>query len=71
MEYVENIKNDIHWLGFDWEDRFYYASEYFPQMYEFAVELIKNGDAYVCQLTPEQMRENRGRSLDACCQPVS
>ena len=60
VEYVENIKNDIHWLGFDWEDRFYYASEYFPQMYEFAVELIKNGDAYVCQLTPEQMRENRG-----------
>lgn len=60
VEYVENIKSDIHWLGFDWGDRFYYASEYFEKMYEFAVQLIKNGDAYVCQLTPEQMRENRG-----------
>ena len=60
VEYVENIKSDIHWLGFDWGDRFYYASDYFPKMYEYAVELIKNGDAYVCQLTPDQMRENRG-----------
>ena len=60
VEYVENIKSDIHWLSFDWDDRFYYASDYFEQMYEFAVQLIKNGNAYVCQLTPEQMRENRG-----------
>lgn len=60
VEYVDAIKEDIKWLGFDWDDRFFYASEYFEQMYEYAVELIKNGLAYVCELTPEQMRENRG-----------
>lgn len=60
VEYVDAIKEDIHWLGFDWEDRFYYASEYFDDMYNFAVELIKKSLAYVCELTPEQMRENRG-----------
>lgn len=60
VEYVDAIKEDIHWLGFDWEDRFYYASEYFDDMYNYAVELIKKGLAYVCELTPEQMRENRG-----------
>ena len=60
VEYVEAIKEDIHWLGFDWDDRFYYASEYFEKMYECAEELIKKGLAYVCQLTPEQMREYRG-----------
>ena len=60
VEYIDAIKEDIKWLGFDWEDRFYFASEYFDQMYEFAVELIKKGLAYVCELTPEQMRENRG-----------
>lgn len=59
-EYVENIKSDIKWLGFDWEDRFYFASDYFPQMYEFAEQLIRDGLAYVCELTPDQMRENRG-----------
>lgn len=59
-EYVDAIKEDIHWLGFDWDDRFYYASEYFDKMYECAVELIRKGLAYVCQLTPEQMREMRG-----------
>ena len=59
-EFVENIKSDIHWLGFDWGDRFYYASDYFEKMYEMAVQLIKDGLAYVCQLTPEEMRENRG-----------
>jgi glutaminyl-tRNA synthetase len=59
-EYVEAIKEDIKWLGFDWEDRFYYASDYFPKMYELAVDLIKRGLAYVCELTPEQMREYRG-----------
>ena len=59
-EYVEAIKEDIHWLGHDWEDRFFYASEYFDQMYDFAVELIKKGLAYVCELTPDQMREMRG-----------
>ncbi len=59
-EYVEAIKEDIHWLGHDWEDRFFYASEYFDQMYDFAVELIRKGLAYVCELTPDQMREMRG-----------
>ena len=59
-EYVDAIQEDIHWLGFDWADRFYYASDYFEKMYEFAVELIKKGLAYVCELTPEQMREMRG-----------
>ncbi len=60
VEYVDAIKEDISWLGFKWDDRFYFASEYFEQMYEYAVELIKKGLAYVCELTPEQMRENRG-----------
>ena len=59
-EYVEAIKEDIHWLGHDWGDRFFYASDYFDKMYEFAVELIKKGLAYVCELTPEQMKEMRG-----------
>ena len=57
VEYVDAIKEDIKWLGFDWDDRFYYASEYFEQMYEYAVELIKKGLAYVCELTPEQVRD--------------
>lgn len=60
VEYVDAIKEDIKWLGYSWEDRFFFASEYFPEMYKFAVELIEKGLAYVCQLTPEQMRENRG-----------
>lgn len=60
VEYVDAIKEDIHWLGYDWEDRFYYASDYFDAMYEGAVELIKKGLAYVCELTADEMRENRG-----------
>ncbi len=60
VEYVDAIKEDIKWLGFTWEDRFYYASEYFDKMYEGAVELIKKGLAYVCELNAEQMREYRG-----------
>ncbi len=60
MEYVEAIQEDIHWLGFDWGDRFFYASDYFPQMYEYAVELIKKGLAYVCGLSPEEFKEHRG-----------
>ena len=59
-EYVEAIKEDIKWLGHDWDDRFFYASSYFDKMYEYAVELIKKGLAYVCQLTPEEMKEHRG-----------
>ncbi len=60
VEYVEAIQEDIHWLGFDWGGRFYYASDYFPQMYEYAVELIKKGLAYVCELSPEEFKEHRG-----------
>ena len=59
-EYVDAIKEDIRWLGFTWDDRFYYASQYFDKMYECAEDLIKKGLAYVCELTPEQMREYRG-----------
>lgn len=60
VEYVDAIKEDINWLEFTWDDRFYYASQYFDKMYESAVELIKKGLAYVCQLNAEQMREHRG-----------
>ncbi|MGN1410075.1 MAG: glutamine--tRNA ligase/YqeY domain fusion protein [Eubacteriales bacterium] len=59
-EYVDAIKEDIHWLGFDWGDRFYYGSDYFEKTYELAEELIKKGEAYVCELTPEQFKEYRG-----------
>jgi len=59
-EYVDAIMEDIHWLGYDWEDRFYYGSDYFEQTYEYAVELIKKGLAYVCQLTPEEFKAARG-----------
>lgn len=60
VEYVDAIKEDIKWLGFDWGDRFYFASDYFERMYDYAVELIKKGLAYVCELNGEQMREYRG-----------
>ena len=59
-EYVDAIQADIHWLGFDWGDRFFYGSDYFDKDYEYAVELIKKGLAYVCDLTPEQAKEYRG-----------
>ncbi|HOL21958.1 MAG TPA: glutamine--tRNA ligase/YqeY domain fusion protein [bacterium] len=59
-EYVLSIKEDIRWLGYDWEDREYYASDYFEKLYEMAVDLIKKGKAYVCELTAEQIREYRG-----------
>ncbi|WP_099468686.1 glutamine--tRNA ligase/YqeY domain fusion protein [Konateibacter massiliensis] len=59
-EFVESIKADIMWLGADWEDRLFFASNYFDQMYEAAVKLIKKGKAYVCDLTPEEIREYRG-----------
>ena len=61
VEYVDAIQNDIHWLGFDWGDRFFYGSDYFEQDYAFAVDLIKKGLAYVCDLTPEEFKENRGQ----------
>ena len=60
VEFVESIKADIKWLGADWEDRLYFASDYFEQMYEAAVKLIKKGKAFVCDLTAEQIREYRG-----------
>ena len=59
-EYVESIQEDVRWLGFDWEDRLFYASDYFEQLYEYAVQLIKKGKAYVCDLSSEQIKEYRG-----------
>jgi len=59
-EFVEAIKQDIHWLGFDWGDRFFYGSDYFEEDYRQAVMLIKKGLAYVCELTPEEFKQNRG-----------
>lgn len=60
VEYVESIEQDVKWLGFDWDDRLYFASSYFDKFYEIAVKLIKEGKAYVCDLNAEQMREYRG-----------
>jgi len=60
IEYVNAIKEDVRWLGFDWEDREYYASDYYEKLYEFAVQLIRQGDAYVCDLSVDQVREYRG-----------
>lgn len=60
VEYVEAIKADVRWLGFDWEDRLYYASDYFEQFYQYAVQLIHNGKAYVCSLSADSIREYRG-----------
>lgn len=59
-DYIDAIKADIHWLGYDWEDRFYYASSYFEPIFEYAVDLIKKGLAYVCDLNADEMREYRG-----------
>ena len=60
VEYIESIQNDVRWLGFDWGEHLYFASDYFEQLYGFAVELIKQGKAYVCELIAEQIREYRG-----------
>ncbi|MFH1146627.1 MAG: glutamine--tRNA ligase/YqeY domain fusion protein [Pseudomonadota bacterium] len=60
VEYVESIQNDVHWLGFDWDDRLYYASDYFEKLYQYAVQLIKGGKAYVCSLTADETRDYRG-----------
>jgi len=59
-EYVDAIQEDIHWMGYDWGDRLYYASDYFQQLYAYAVELIEKSKAYVCDLSPEEMRDYRG-----------
>ncbi len=60
MEYVESIKSDVRWLGFDWADRLFYASDYFEHLYRYAVQLIKDGKAYVCSLSPEEIKGYRG-----------
>ena len=60
VEYVESIKSDVRWLGFDWADHLYFASDYFEPLYRYALQLIKDGRAYVCSLSPEQIREYRG-----------
>ena len=59
-EYVDSIIEDVKWLGFDWEDRIFYASDYFGQFYQSAVQLIKDGRAYVCDLIADEIREYRG-----------
>jgi glutaminyl-tRNA synthetase len=60
VEFVESIKEDVHWLGFDWDEREYYASDYFEKLHDYAVQLIRKGKAYVCDLTQDQIREYRG-----------
>ena len=64
VEYVESIINDVRWLGFDWEDRLFYASDYFEQLYQWAIQLIKQGDAYVCDLSAEEVRATRGTTTE-------
>ena len=63
-EYVDSIIEDVRWLGFDWEDRMFYASDYFDQLHKWAVQLIEQGQAYVCDLTAEQIRESRGTTTE-------
>lgn len=69
VEYVDSIKEDVKWLGFDWEDRFYFASDYFEQMYNFAKDLIKKGLAYVCTMTADEMKQNRGDLTNPAVSP--
>jgi glutaminyl-tRNA synthetase len=68
-EFVDAIQEDIHWLGFDWGDRFFYGSDYFEQTYQYALELIKKGLAYVCALTPEEFKEYRGDTSHPAVSP--
>ena len=68
-EFVQAIKEDIHWLGFDWDDRFFYGSDYFEKDYEYAVELIKKGLAYVCELSPEEFSKYRGDTQHPAVSP--
>ena len=65
VEFIESIKQDVRWLGYDWDDRLYFASDYFEHLYEFAVELITTGKAYVCDLTADETREYRGTLTEA------
>ena len=60
VEYVDSIQEDVRWLGFEWDDRLYYASDYFDRLYDYALQLIRLGKAYVCDLSPEEMRHYRG-----------
>jgi glutaminyl-tRNA synthetase len=60
QEYVDSIREDVRWLGFDWGDRMFYASDYFEQLYQYAVQLVKDGNAYVCDLSSDELREYRG-----------
>ena len=60
VEYVDSIQHDVRWLGFDWHDKLFYASDYFPQLHDYAVQLIRDGKAYVCSLTPDEVRAYRG-----------
>ena len=65
VEYVESMQEDVHWLGFDWDDRLFYASDYFEQLYQYAVQLIKAGKAYVDSLSAEEIRATRGTATGA------
>ena len=69
VEYINSIKEDVKWLGFDWDDRFYFASDYFDKMFEFACDLIDRNLAYVCELTPEQVKNNRGDASTPAVSP--
>jgi len=60
VEYVESIKEDVKWLGYDWDERLFYASDYFERLYQYATQLVKKGKAYVCDLSPQEIREYRG-----------
>jgi glutaminyl-tRNA synthetase len=65
QEYIDSIEADVRWLGFDWQDRLYFASDYFEQMYRWAEQLIESGHAYVCDCAPEDVRERRGTLTEA------
>ncbi|MBF0484581.1 MAG: glutamine--tRNA ligase/YqeY domain fusion protein [Candidatus Omnitrophica bacterium] len=65
QEYIDSIIQDVHWLGFDWKDKLFYASDYFEQLYQYAVQLIKVGKAYVCDLSADEIRHNRGTLTQA------
>ena len=71
MEYVESIMRDVRWLGFDWDDKLFFASDYFEQLYQFAEQLILDGKAYVDSLSDEEIRQYRGTVLEAGRPPVS
>jgi glutaminyl-tRNA synthetase len=64
VEYVESIKEDVRWVGFDWQDRLYYASDYFEQLYDYAEHLIKTGKAYICDLSADEIRQYRGTLIE-------